>query len=94
MSVEHRHQVLPMSLPPRGLSRIEAAAYVGVSPSMFDIMVVDGRMPPPKSINARTVWDRHRLDECFSALPDKGDAARSAAAQGAGGYDPWANCRA
>lgn len=54
---------------PRGLSRVEAAAYVGVSPSMFDIMVKDGRMPQPKRINSRTVWDRRQLDEAFEALP-------------------------
>ena len=55
---------------PRGLSRVEAAAYVGVSPSMFDIMVRDGRMPGPKRINSRVVWDRRRLDKAFDALPE------------------------
>jgi hypothetical protein len=40
----------PMSLVPRGLSRVEAATYVGVSASMFDEMVKDGRMPGPKRI--------------------------------------------
>lgn len=68
-----RASVLPPSLPPRGLSRTEAAAYIGVSPSLFDMMVADGRMPGPKRINARTVWDRHKLDAAFSALPDEGD---------------------
>src|SRR5262252_2990104 len=54
---------LPPSLPPRGLSRSEAAAYLGISASLFDELVKDGRMPPPKRINSRTVWDRKRLDE-------------------------------
>jgi hypothetical protein len=49
------NHVLPPSLPPRGLSRVEAARYIGVSPSLFDEMVKDGRMPPPKPINARKV---------------------------------------
>jgi predicted DNA-binding transcriptional regulator AlpA len=57
------------SIVPRGLSRAEAACYVGVSPSLFDAMVKDGRMPSPKRINSRTVWDRKRLDEAFDALP-------------------------
>lgn len=71
MTREHRHtDVLPGSLPPRGLSRVESAAYVGVSASLFDLMVKDGRMPRPKRINARTVWDRLRLDAAFAALPD------------------------
>ena len=65
-----RFAALPPSLPPRGLSRVEAAAYIGVSPSLFDEMVKDQRMPCPKRINNRTVWDRKRLDDAFEALPD------------------------
>ena len=61
--------ILPHSLAPRGLSREQAAAYVGISPSLFDILVKDGRMPAPKRINARTVWDRLQLDAAFAALP-------------------------
>jgi hypothetical protein len=59
---------------PRGMSRVEAADYVGISPSLFDTMVGDGRMPGPKLINTRTVWDRLALDRAFEALPDR-DAA-------------------
>lgn len=65
-----RAEILPPSLPPRGLSRVEAAAYVGVSASLFDELVKDGRMPRPKRVNARTIWDRKRLDEAFEAIPD------------------------
>jgi predicted DNA-binding transcriptional regulator AlpA len=67
-----KKNVLPPSLPPRGLSRVEAAQYIGVSPSLFDQMVEDGRMPKPKPINARKVWDRLRLDQAFESLPDTG----------------------
>lgn len=56
---------------PRGLGRVEAALYIGVSPSKFDEMVKDGRMPPPKRIDGRRVWDKKRLDLAFEALPDK-----------------------
>ena len=62
--------VLPVSLAPRGLRRAEAAAYIGVSASLLDEMVRDGRMPKPKRINSRTVWDRYRLDEAFDALSE------------------------
>lgn len=65
-----RGDVLPRSLPPRGLSRPEAAAYIGVSPTLFDQMVADGRMPRPKRVNARTIWDRRALDQAFDLLPD------------------------
>lgn len=63
---DRTHTILP-----RGLSRDEAAEYIGVSASKFDEMVKDGRMPGPKSIDRRTVWDRHALDAAFDDLPDK-----------------------
>jgi len=59
-----------LSYPPRGMSREKAAAYVGVSSSLFDEMVKDGRMPPPKRANSRVIWDRIQLDAAFEALPD------------------------
>jgi predicted DNA-binding transcriptional regulator AlpA len=62
--------VLPSSLAPRGLSRVQAAAYIGVSPTLFDEMVRDGRMPMPVRINKRTVWDRVKLDVAFAALSE------------------------
>lgn len=65
-----KRDILPKSLAPRGLSRVEAAAYIGVSPSLFDEMVDDGRMPKAKRINARTVWDLRQLDRAFDALPN------------------------
>lgn len=65
-----RRNVLPEGVLPRGLSRVEAARYVGVSPTLFDEMVRDGRMPGPKKINARSVWDRRQVDTAFDALPD------------------------
>jgi predicted DNA-binding transcriptional regulator AlpA len=74
-----RSEILPPSLPPRGLSRAESAAYIGVSPSLFDELVKDGRMPAPKRINSRTVWDRKKLDVAFDAILD--DESRAA--------NPW-----
>lgn len=62
------NDILPRSLAPRGLSRVQAAAYIGVSPTLFDEMVQDGRMPKPVRINKRTVWDRVKLDHAFAAL--------------------------
>lgn len=59
-------------LEPRGLNREQASLYVGVSVSKFDQLVLDGRMPAPKRIDTRKVWDRHALDTAFWALPDDG----------------------
>lgn len=55
---------------PRGLNRLEAARYVGVSPTTFDKLVSDGKMPRPKEIGARRVYDRAQLDSAFDALGD------------------------
>ena len=63
--------ILPQSLSPRGLSREQAAAYVGISPSLFDALVKDGRMPAPKRINSRTVWDRLQLDDSIHCTPEQ-----------------------
>lgn len=58
----------PFSYPPRGLSREEAARYVGVGTSKFDQLVHDGRMPRGKRIDGRIVWDRIQLDVAFTDL--------------------------
>lgn len=71
-----RGSPLPKSLPPRGLNREEAAAYIGVSTTKFDDMVQDGRMPKPKRIDSRRVWDLRKLDSAFDKLPgDEGPSS-------------------
>jgi predicted DNA-binding transcriptional regulator AlpA len=57
--------------PPRGMGRVEAARYLGISPAKFDQLVADRRMPQPKQIDGRLVWDRMGLDATFSELPDR-----------------------
>jgi predicted DNA-binding transcriptional regulator AlpA len=79
--VAGRENILPTSLPPRGLSRAQSAAYIGVSATLFDDMVKDGRMPQPVRINARVLWDSFQLDEAFAALSDRAHD----------GDDPWGN---
>jgi predicted DNA-binding transcriptional regulator AlpA len=61
------------SAPRRGLSRTEAAGYVGVSPTTFDSMVRSKTMPRPVRIGSRTVWDLHALNEAFDALVGPAD---------------------
>ena len=68
-----KYDALPPQLPPRGLCREAAAQYIGVSTAKFDELVEDGRMPGPKVIDRRKIWDRQTLDAAFVALPD-GDA--------------------
>ena len=82
-----RADALPLGLPPLGLSRGAAAAYVGVSTGLFNEMVQDGRMPLPKCINRRTVWDRRALDSAFADLPDR--RAVNELGRDAEGKNPW-----
>lgn len=72
---------LPSALAPRGLSRAQSAAYIGIGATKFDQMVADGRMPKPKRIDGRVLWDRVALDEAFEALPTDGPADQDA--------NPW-----
>lgn len=54
---------------PRGLPRTEAATYIGCSPRKFDYMVEDGRMPSPRLLDTKKLWDVLELNEFFDALP-------------------------
>ena len=69
-----RHDALPPSLPPRGLSREAAAQYVGISVGKFDQMTKDGRMPKPIRIDGRKVWDRCAVDRAFDVLSGSASA--------------------
>lgn len=60
----------PVAYPPRGLSREEAARYVGVGATFFDELVRRGKMPRPARIGRRTIWDRLKIDAAFVELDD------------------------
>ena len=75
-----KHDTSAIPLPTRrGLSRVEAAGYIGIGASKFDTMVADGRMPKPKKIDGRRVWDVRSLDRSFDTLPGGEDSD----------YNPW-----
>jgi predicted DNA-binding transcriptional regulator AlpA len=63
-----RGDALPLSLAPRGLGRVVAAQYLGISPTTFDRLVLERKMPAPKLIAGRRVWDRVAIDAAFEAL--------------------------
>lgn len=54
--------------PRRGLNRIEAARFVGFSPTLFDQMVNDGRMPKPVKQDGEEVFDLIQLDLAFDRI--------------------------
>jgi hypothetical protein len=53
----------------RGLSRHEAARYIGIGETKFAQLVNTGRMPKPRRLDGRVIWDRVELDIAFSELP-------------------------
>ena len=66
---------VPMPYPPVvfGLGAVEAAAAIGVSASKFRALVDEGRMPRPRRIDGRTIWDVDELRAAFKALPHDGE---------------------
>jgi predicted DNA-binding transcriptional regulator AlpA len=54
---------------PRLLSRDQAAAYLGISPTQLDAEVRAGTFPPPFRLarTRRTLWDRAALDRALDA---------------------------
>lgn len=53
---------------PRGLSRLRAAAYIGVTPQAFDRMVAEGQMPEPMKFGGVRRWDKLAVDRAFDSL--------------------------
>lgn len=61
-----RERSLPTSLPPRCLTREQAAEYCGICKEVFDRLVKAGELPQPMKLGARRiVWDRAALDRHF-----------------------------
>ena len=67
--ITSRQRVSELYMLRRGLKRTEAAAYVGFSPTKFDETVRDGRMPQPRRVDGRKIWDVRDLDDSFERLP-------------------------
>jgi hypothetical protein len=49
--------------------------YIGVGATKFDEMVQDGRMPPPKKVDGRRIWDILTVDRAFDVLPEEDSPA-------------------
>jgi hypothetical protein len=59
---------------PAGLSREEAAHYIGVSPSSFDDLVRKDLMPQPLPLEIRrNVWHIKTLDSALDRLSEMGN---------------------
>jgi hypothetical protein len=73
-------RALPVPAPRRRLSRTQAAAYCGISPTLFDDEVRAGRHPISKGEKGgRKVWDVEVLD---AALDEVAGIRRASAGGG------------
>jgi predicted DNA-binding transcriptional regulator AlpA len=57
---------------PVGLSMEEAAAYLGISSSLFDRAVQIGAMPAPYELFGRIIWDAEEVHAALRRLPKRG----------------------
>ncbi|WP_421358201.1 helix-turn-helix transcriptional regulator [Agrobacterium rosae] len=88
-----KHRVLACPLPSvLGLNREQAAAFIGISPSLFDKAVEAGTMPGSRMIGARKIWDVDELTVSFRAIPHKGATGLEDETESKG--NAWDNARA
>jgi hypothetical protein len=57
-----------------GLGEIDAAAAIGISASKFRSLVAEKRMPSPRRLDGRNIWDVDELRAAFKALPHEYEA--------------------
>jgi hypothetical protein len=73
VAMTSRRQILS-SLPiVFGLGESDAAAAIGVSATKFRQLVVEGRMPSPRRIDGRLVYDVDELRAAFKAMPHENE---------------------
>ena len=77
-----RPSVLPWNLPPRLLTREEAAEYMRMSERLFDRAVDDKLVPEGRMIYGIRRWDRRQLDRAINRM--------FAVDNDVDGDDPWA----
>lgn len=84
---QRRDWILPPNLPPVGINRDMAAAMIGVGATLFDRLVEAGKMPQPREIHGRLVWDVDEVRTAFRELPHRGET--SGLAPGGEPDNPW-----
>jgi hypothetical protein len=70
-------QIRMTNLPRRGLSREEAAIYLGIGSGTFDELRATGQVAEPRIIKSRKLWDIRELDMAFDALPRENQSPKS-----------------
>lgn len=73
MTTPHANDNQRGGIVPRGLRRVDAARYLGISPSHFDKQVRAGTIPKPLERFGVTLWDRAALDALFDGPSQAGN---------------------
>jgi hypothetical protein len=73
MTILHANDNQRGGIIPRGLRRVDAARYLGISPSHFDKQVRAGTIPKPLELLGVTIWDPTGLDALFDGVPKAGN---------------------
>jgi predicted DNA-binding transcriptional regulator AlpA len=66
---------LPPGCLPLGLTKSQASALIGVSPSFFDGLVKAGAMPErikSATLGRKLLWDRQAVEAAFAVLAGRG----------------------
>ena len=69
-----RYDHLPPGVIPYAVCREAAAELIGHSAAKFDTLVKDGRMPPPREVDSRVLWDSAEVLAAWRAIPRRGQA--------------------
>ena len=64
-----KKEIMPLLPVVFGLGELEAAAAIGISASKFRLLVSQKRMPSPRRLDGRKIWDVDELRQAFKALP-------------------------
>jgi hypothetical protein len=71
--VTSRRDIVPYLPIVFGLGEAEAAAAIGISATKFRQLVAEGRMPSPRRIDGRLVYDVDELRAAFKAIPHENE---------------------
>ena len=77
MNAQARPRDIIAPVPRIAVGRDEAAASLGISRNLFNTMVDDGRMPRPRVVNGRRLWDADEVRVAFRTIPRDGDETSS-----------------
>ncbi len=70
-----RFDHLPPGFIPFAVSRETGAELIGISPNHFDKLVKEGRLPAPRELGGRVLWDSDEIRAAWRAMPRRGQSS-------------------